>query len=96
MRQFSPDRVVVSVIDNGRGIPPERQRDLFRPAPTTHAGEITTDSDSGKEAGHGMGLSVAHYFVRAMGGRIWVESDGRTGTTIRFTLAVAREGGEGR
>jgi two-component system sensor histidine kinase KdpD len=93
VRQFSPDRVVISVTDNGTGIPLELQRDIFRPAPKTHAGELFTESDSDENVGHGLGLSITHYFVRAMGGRIWVESDGRTGTTVRFTLGVASRSG---
>ena len=83
VRRYSPESVVVSVIDNGSGIPVGRQREIFRPYVRVGA------ADEGE--GQGLGLSIAHYFVRAMGGRIWVESDGRSGTTVRFTLPAVAE-----
>jgi len=85
VRRYSPEYVVVSVVDNGRGIPPERQREIFRPA----AQPALEDDDEA----HGIGLSIVQYFVRAMGGRIWIESDGRSGTTVRFTVPIATSDG---
>jgi len=71
--------VVVEVADNGAGIPPEQQRRVFDPFFTTRAvGD-----------GMGLGLSVCHGIVTAMGGRIELSSQPGEGTTVRVTLPRA-------
>jgi hypothetical protein len=39
-----------------------------------------------------LGLAIAAQLVEIMGGRIWVESDGRTGCTIHFTARMEAAG----
>lgn len=71
--------IVVSVSDNGRGIPPEQQSkifDRFVRAPDPQEGT----------AGSGLGLFIAKKFVESHQGRIWVESKLGRGTTFSFTL----------
>jgi len=62
--------VVVTVEDNGCGIPERRLKHLFEPFYTT------------KEKGTGMGLSVCKQLVEEMGGQIFVQSAVGIGTRI--------------
>ena len=71
-------RCVVSVSDDGPGIPPEardRMFDLFQTGP---------DSD-----GTGVGLALCEKIVHSHGGEIWLESRERGGTTFSFSLPTA-------
>ena len=75
--------VVLEVRDTGCGIPQENLERIFEPFFTTKPiGE-----------GTGLGLSVCHNIITAMGGTIQVESEVGRGTTFRITLpeAAARE-----
>ncbi|SEM73201.1 His Kinase A (phospho-acceptor) domain-containing protein [Stigmatella aurantiaca] len=75
-RQVDPQRVSVEVRDTGCGIPAENLEHIFDPFFTTKPpGE-----------GTGLGLSVSHSIITAMGGAISVESDVGSGTTIRVNL----------
>jgi len=68
-----------SVADNGQGIPPERQREIFEPLKRLHGSEIP---------GSGLGLALCRTIVARHGGRIWVESGGQgSGAAFCFTLA---------
>jgi len=80
-RRVSRDRVLISVIDTGSGVPVDRQQEILRPyIRGTRSDDLTSQ---------GLGLSIARYCVTAMGGDIWVESDGHRGATLSFTLPVA-------
>jgi signal transduction histidine kinase len=71
-----------SVCDTGVGIPSDKQAVVF---------EAFTQADNSatrRFGGTGLGLSIAARLVAAMGGRIWVESDGRTGSTFHFTARL--------
>jgi signal transduction histidine kinase len=72
-----PDgRVQVTVSDTGHGMSPEVVAQVFDPFFTTRSvGE-----------GVGLGLSVCHGTVTAMGGEILVESERGKGTTFRVIL----------
>lgn len=71
---------VVSVIDEGQGIPLEELPQLFQPFSRTSvqptAGEPST----------GLGLAICKKIVSAHDGRIWAESVPGRGSTFRFTL----------
>jgi len=73
------DSVVVTVQDNGVGIPADKLEHVFEPFFTT------------KEYGTGLGLSICHEVVTHHGGRIAVESVEGEGTTFTITLPAARE-----
>ncbi|MGE5297475.1 MAG: PAS domain S-box protein [Solirubrobacterales bacterium] len=75
-RSLNSQHVEVSVADTGRGISPELAEKIFESFFTT------------KSQGLGIGLSLSTRIVEAHGGRLWVESDGRSGATFRFTLPV--------
>ncbi|MFT3848028.1 MAG: HAMP domain-containing sensor histidine kinase [Propionivibrio sp.] len=70
-------RIVLSVVDNGNGIPAEHLSRIFDPFFTTRMGK----------GGSGLGLSIAYGLVTGMlGGRIAVDSAPGRGT--RFTLEL--------
>lgn len=73
------DSVLVSVKDNGPGIPAKYQAQVFLPFKRLHGREVS---------GSGLGLAIARKLVRANGGEIWVESDGEHGSTFKFRLPI--------
>ncbi len=77
----------VAVADTGPGIPPE---DLPHIWERFYQGRSYTKNTM---AGSGLGLALAKKVVEAHWGRIWVESDLGKGTTVHFTLPLARKGG---
>jgi signal transduction histidine kinase len=68
---------VISISDNGVGIEPAFQQEVFSAFKRLQGKGVP---------GSGLGLAISSKIVRAHGGRIWIESDGRSGTTVRFTL----------
>ena len=78
------DRVVVEVVDDGRGIPREAQVHVFEPFYTT--------KDIG--AGTGLGLDIVRRIVTGHGGEVFVQSEpGETCFTVRLPLDTTQNGG---
>lgn len=75
--------LVISVTDQGPGIPPDEQTRVF-----DRMYRIKQRLTPGVE-GMGLGLSICRRLVEAHGGRIWVESESGQGSTFCFTLPVA-------
>jgi nitrogen fixation/metabolism regulation signal transduction histidine kinase len=75
------DKVMVSVADNGSGIPEALKERLFTPNFTT------------KSSGMGLGLSIVKRYVEGSNGRVWFESETDKGTTfhIEFPLMYTIE-----
>jgi light-regulated signal transduction histidine kinase (bacteriophytochrome) len=71
------DCEIVSVQDNGIGIGADYLEYIFEPLKRLNR------KDS---AGAGLGLALCRSAVRRLGGRIWAESDGSSGSTFRFTV----------
>lgn len=87
--------VIVSVTDEGLGIPQEELRQLFE---RFHRGKSTRERHI---SGSGLGLAICKGIVEAHGGRIWIDSPapGRRagkapGTVVRFTLSLAPRAAE--
>ncbi len=73
------DRVLFSVRDSGAGIP------LHGPdGGSVFRGGLRRLESRGR--GRGLGLPIAHSLVRALGGRLWVESATGAGSVFLFTL----------
>jgi signal transduction histidine kinase len=80
----APDRAVVSIRDQGQGIPKEEQPGLFNPFHTTSIRPTTGETSTG------LGLFIARRIVEEHGGRIWLESEPGTGSVFSFSLVRAR------
>jgi PAS domain S-box-containing protein len=82
-----------SVSDSGLGIPASEQRRIFEKF-------FRLDPDMTRGiGGTGLGLYICRELVRRVDGRIWVESDGRTGSTFHVEIpqeAVPAPAGGGR
>jgi signal transduction histidine kinase len=77
------DRVVISVIDKGRGIEPEFRHRVFEKFSQSDS------SDSRQKGGTGLGLSISKALVERMAGRIWFESEPGGGTSFHVSLPRA-------
>jgi PAS domain S-box-containing protein len=69
-------RVIVSIRDQGPGIPPEKMAQLFKPFFTT------------KVNGTGLGLALSHHIMQQHGGEIRVESTRDGGTTMNVVFSI--------
>jgi signal transduction histidine kinase len=82
------DEIIVSITDNGQGIPPDVAQNLF------------TKFVSGSDSGTGLGLYISKNIIEVHGGRIWAKNndviasaDGTapitsSGATFSFSLPV--------
>jgi len=92
--KFSPERgvitlqaglsnkgeVIISIHDQGPGIPVEWQQRVF-----AKYGQVS----GGRSGGSGLGLTFCKLAVEAQNGRIWLESETNNGTTMFFSLPNA-------
>jgi PAS domain S-box-containing protein len=72
--------IVVSVSDDGPGIPRENLSKVF---------DRYWQSEETKRAGVGLGLAIAKGIVEAHGGKIWADSELGKGSSFFFTLPLA-------
>ncbi|RIJ33552.1 sensor histidine kinase [Pontibacter oryzae] len=76
--ELQPDQqVLISIRDNGSGIPKDIQSKVFIPNFST------------KYSGSGIGLAVAKRGIENAGGRIWFETEEEQGTTFYIQLPLA-------
>ncbi len=79
--QESDDELIVSVADNGEGIPHDQLELIF-----SNFYRIEENTER-KTYGSGLGLAISQGIVTMHGGKMWAESEGvGKGTTIKFTL----------
>ena len=68
------DQVVITVRDNGEGVPPDRLETIFVPFYTSRGG------------GSGIGLSLARQIAQAHGGQLTVRNNEDGGATFEMSL----------
>jgi len=74
--------VIISITDNGGGIPQDVQARIFEPFFTTKEVGVGT----------GQGLAIAHnVIVKSHGGQIWFDSKHGEGTTFYISLLMSQE-----
>ncbi len=78
--------VVITVSDNGPGIPPKERNFLFQ---RFYRGDKSRTRVEG-ESGFGLGLPIAYWIIRSHGGRIEVESEVGEGTTFSVWLPISQ------
>ena len=74
------NEVVVSVKDNGRGIPSDAKDKIFK---KFYQVDTTSTREKG---GSGLGLSICKGIVEAHGGTIWMQDNVPHGTIFSFTI----------
>jgi len=75
------EEIVLSVTDDGPGIPPQEREAIFERFHRLN-----------EEGGSGLGLAIARSIVEMHGGRMWAESSG-AGAAFHIALPAASEGG---
>jgi len=76
------DKIVVSVEDNGRGIPKDKQNTVFE-----KFSQVDVLKDQVK--GTGLGMYISKKFIELHNGKIWFHSEGEgKGTTFFFSLPI--------
>ena len=84
VEDYSADQLLISVSDEGIGIPAEYTDRLFQKF-------SRVDTEEAREIkGSGLGLWICKEIVRAHGGNIWVESTSGKGSVFSFTLKKAQ------
>jgi signal transduction histidine kinase len=71
------ERIYVTILDNGPGIPASIRKTLFEPFVT-----------AGKPNGTGLGLTLARRIAEEHGGRVWLEESNQEWTV--FTLSLSK------
>jgi len=76
--------IQISISDTGIGMTAEQQNRAFQ------SFEQAENSTTRKYGGTGLGLSISKSIVELMGGRIWIESEIKKGSTFSFVLYLRR------
>lgn len=79
-------KVRITVEDSGRGIPPDKCEEIFRPFVQAMPGD--------RHGGHGLGLSICARLAHLMRARLRVRSQLGRGTTAEVELELACTSGE--
>jgi two-component system sensor histidine kinase KdpD len=74
------ERVVVRIVDQGRGIPAAERERIFEP--------FERGSGAGERSGTGLGLAIAKGFVEANGGQIAIDSVPGLGSSFVVTFPL--------
>jgi signal transduction histidine kinase len=74
------NNLIISVSDEGQGIPPAEMDKLFKPFSRTSAKATSGESSTG------LGLVIVRKIVEAHNGRVWAESQVKKGSTFYISL----------
>lgn len=80
----SANKAIVSVSDNGPGIPPDELPLLFQPFSRGNSGRHFT-------AGSGLGLYICRQIMQAHNGEIWCASEPGNETTFHISMPLAKK-----
>ncbi len=83
--EIKDNEVLISIKDNGIGIPQENLARLFR------IDSKYSRPGTEKELGTGLGLKLSREFIEKLGGEIWVESAENEGSKFTFSLPLLPE-----
>src|SRR5437899_6217265 len=81
----NPTEAIVSVRDNGRGIPSDAIDNIFK-----KFYQVDT-SLTREKGGSGLGLSICKGIIEAHGGRIWGQSQPNKGATFSFSIPKSED-----
>jgi signal transduction histidine kinase len=73
-QQDDSGQLLISVMDTGVGVPPEKIEQIFNAFFTS------------KPQGTGMGLAISRSIIESHGGRLWATPNAGPGATLHFTL----------
>jgi len=76
--------IKIGVSDNGKGMPQDVIDKILDP----HVYFTTTGLN--KESGNGLGIKLCKHFIEQSDGKIWIESQPGSGTTVFFTLPAKK------
>jgi PAS domain S-box-containing protein len=79
-----PSLLSFTVTDTGIGIHPDRLTDIFEPFAQIDS-FMTRRHD-----GTGLGLAISRRIIGMMGGEIYAESDGKSGSSLTFTIKLKK------
>ena len=77
------DAVLISVVDNGPGVPDGAEEMVFDKF------QQVEDSESDNPTGTGLGLPICRQIVEYFGGRIWLDGGYSQGAKFMFTVPFA-------
>ncbi len=83
VEEYTPDQFMISVADQGIGIPANQMDRLFRKFSRIETPQVR------EIKGSGLGLWICKEIVEAHEGRIWAESEVGKGSAFHFTLKKA-------
>ncbi|MDD3014849.1 MAG: MCP four helix bundle domain-containing protein [Candidatus Gastranaerophilales bacterium] len=72
------NEILVSISDNGKGIPESERKNIFQRYPTAK-----------RKIGTGLGLYISKQIIEAHNGKIWFETEKEKGTAFLFTLPIS-------
>jgi signal transduction histidine kinase len=76
------NNLVISVSDEGQGIPPAEMDKLFKPFSRTSAKTTSGESSTG------LGLVIVRKIVEAHNGHVWAESQVKKGSTFYISFPI--------
>ena len=82
------DGILLSVTDQGPGIPASEHQRIFQPFARARSVQTTAG-----ESSTGLGLAIVRKLVEGHGGRIWVESEVGRGSTFHVLLPDGKPAG---
>ena len=81
--QLKDNNMILSIIDNGIGIPKDKINNLFN-----RFCQLDSSNNDGRSSS-GLGLYICKTLVEQHGGKIWAESEAMKGTSMRISLPIA-------